>query len=126
MSPRSFLPSARATNFILVLGGFALGWAIYMRYALVEQSAVGLACLSVETTTCVVRRTVIEMFGYSVFGIAAIVTAAIQFIRPSVPMFIVALMATGIGLVMYNNNLSALAAGLLMLSFARPWRGATA
>ena len=56
----------------------------------------------------------------------AIVLAALQFIRPSVPLFTAALMATAIGVVMYNNNLSALAAGLLLISFARPWRGATA
>jgi len=123
---RNFLPGSRATQLILVLGGFALGWAIYMRYALVEQSAIGLACRGMETTTCETRALVITLYGYSVFGIAAIVTALIQFIRPTVPMFIVSLMATAIGVVMYNNNLSALAAGLLLISFARPWRGARA
>jgi hypothetical protein len=123
---RNFLPSARATNIILVLGGFALGWAIYMRYALVEQSAIGLACRGMETMTCETREMVITLYGYSVFGIAAIALAVLQFIRPSVALFTAALMATAIGVVMYNNNLSALAAGLLLISFARPWRGATA
>ncbi|GLK86316.1 hypothetical protein [Ancylobacter defluvii] len=124
MNQRNFLPGARAWNVILVLGGFALGWAIYMRYALVEQSAVGLACLGVETGSCIARRTVIELFGYSAFGIAALATSIIQLIRPSIPMFTLALMATAAGLVMYNNNLSGVAAGLLLISFARPWRGA--
>ncbi|MBS7542641.1 hypothetical protein [Ancylobacter oerskovii] len=124
MSQRNFMPGARAWNVILVLGGFALGWAIYMRYALVEQSAVGLACLGVETGTCTVRAAVIQLFGYSAFGILALATSAIQLIRPSVPMFTIAAMATGAGLVMYNNNLSGVAAGLLLISFARPWRGA--
>lgn len=124
MSQRSFLPGPRAWNVIITLGGFALGWAIYMRYALVEQSAVGLACVGVETGTCVARRTVITMFDYSVFGIAALALAALQLIRPSIPMFVIALMATGAGLVLYNNNLSGVAAGLLLISFARPWKGA--
>ncbi|MFT0859915.1 hypothetical protein [Ancylobacter sp. G4_0304] len=126
VSKPSFLPGARAANIVIALGAFALGWAIYMRYALIEQSAVGLACVGMDTATCNTRAIVIEMFGWSSFGIAAIITAALQFIRPSVPMFTIALMATGIGLVMYNNNLSALAAGLLVISFARPWRGARA
>lgn len=130
MSPRSsyrsFLPQSRATNLIIALGGFALGWAIYMRYALVEQTAIGLACRTLETMTCETRTLVITLFGYSVFGIAAIITAVIQLIRPSVAMFTLALMATAIGVVMYNNNLASLAGGLLLISFARPWRGAKA
>ena len=126
MTQRSFLPGPRASNIIIACGAAALGWAIYMRYALVEQSAVGLACAGIETGTCTTRALVITLFGYSAFGIAAIITSVIQFIRPSVPMFTIALMATAIGVVMYNNNLSALAAGLLLISFARPWRGAAA
>ena len=126
MTQRSFLPGPRASNIVIACGAAALGWAIYMRYALVEQSAVGLACAGMETGTCTTRATVIMLFGYSAFGIAAIVTSLIQFIRPSVPMFTIALMATAIGVVMYNNNFSALAAGLLLISFARPWRGAAA
>ncbi|MBS9476324.1 hypothetical protein [Ancylobacter radicis] len=126
MAYRNFLPSSRAANVIIALGAFALGWAIYMRYALVEQSAIGLACRGMETMTCETREMVITLYGYSVFGIAAISLAVIQFIRPSLLVFTLALMATSIGVVMYNNNLSALAAGLLLISFARPWRGATA
>ncbi|WP_454684934.1 hypothetical protein [Ancylobacter moscoviensis] len=124
MADRSFLPGARAANVIIALGGLALGWAIYMRYALVEQSAVGLACRGVETATCETRALVITLFGYSVFGIAALIAALIQLVRPSLVMFTIALMTTSIGVVMYNNNLAALAGGLLLISFARPWRGA--
>lgn len=125
MAYRSFLPGPRAMNLVIALGAFALGWAIYMRYALVEQSAVGLACRTMETLTCESRALVITLFGYSVFGIAAVATAALQLIRPSLAMFTLSLMATAIGVVMYNNNLAALAGGLLLISFARPWRGAT-
>ncbi|TSJ61476.1 hypothetical protein FO470_13395 [Starkeya sp. 3C] len=124
MADRSFLPGARAANVIIALGGLALGWAIYMRYALVEQSAVGLACRGVETATCETRALVITLFGYSVFGIAALIASLIQLVRPSLVMFTIALMAMSIGVVMYNNNLAALAGGLLLISFARPWRGA--
>lgn len=124
MAHRSFLPGARASNVILALGALALGWAIYMRYALLEQSAVGLACRTLETVTCETRALVITLFSHSAFGIAALVAAAIQLARPSLAMFTLALMATCAGLVIYNNSLAGLAGGLLLISFARPWRGA--
>jgi len=124
LANRSFLPGARATNVIIALGAFALGWAIYVRYALLEQSAVGLACRGVETATCETRALVITLFSQSAFGIVAVVAAAIHFLRPSLAMFTLALMATAMGLVFYNNNLAGLAGGLLLISFARPWRGA--
>nr|WP_246544577.1 hypothetical protein [Ancylobacter dichloromethanicus] len=118
------MPGARASNVVIALGAFALGWAVYMRYALVEQSAVGLACRGMETLTCETRALVITLFSHSVFGIAALVAAVIQFIRPSLVMFTFALMAACVGLVIYNNGLAGLAGGLLLISFARPWRGA--
>lgn len=124
MAHRSFLPGARAANVIIALGAFALGWAIYVRYALLEQSAVGLACRTLETMTCETRTVVIALFSQSVFGIAALAGAVIQLIRPSLAMFTLALMATCAGLVVYNNSLAGLAGGLLIISFARPWRGA--
>lgn len=126
MAYRSFRPGPRTTNVIIALGAFALGWAIYVRYALVEQSAVGLACRGFETATCETRALVVTLFGYSAFGIAALVTSLIQLIRPSAAMFTLALMATAVGVVMFNNNLAALAGGLLLISFARPWRSARA
>lgn len=124
MAQPSFLPGARAGNVVIALGGFALGWAVYVRYALLEQSTVGLACRTLETMTCETRDVVIALFSHSAFGIAALVAATIQLIRPSLVMFTLALMATCAGLVIYNNNLAGLAGGLLLISFARPWRGA--
>ena len=126
MSRRSFLPGPRISNLIVGLGVGALGWAAYMRYAVLEPSAVGLACeAGLQTGTCAVRRVVLTLFGYSVFGIAAVLLASLQLIRPSVIAFTLALVATALGVVLYNNNLAALAAGLLIISFARPWRSAT-
>lgn len=126
MARRSFLPGPRITNIIVGLGVGALGWAVYMRYAVLEPSAVGLACeAGARTGTCAVRSVVLTLFGYSVFGIAAVMLATLQLIRPSVVIFTLALIATALGVVLYNNNLASLAAGLLLISFARPWRSAT-
>lgn len=122
---RSFHPGPHTTLLIVLLGGFALGWAIYMRYALVEQSSVGLACIGMATTTCHTRALVIWLFGYSAFGITALVVSLVQLIHPRVPIFIVGAMASAAGVVLYNNNLASLAAGLLLISLARPWRPAT-
>ncbi|WP_051661335.1 hypothetical protein [Bosea sp. 117] len=121
MAQRSFLPGPRVSNLIVALGVGALGWAVYMRYALLEQSTVGLVCdAGLATTTCAVRRAVITLHSYSVFGIVAVLAALVHLIRPSVITFTLALVATAIGVVLYNSNLAPLAAGLLLISFARP------
>lgn len=126
MSQRSFLPGPRISNLIVALGVGALGWAAYMRYAVLEPSSVGLACeAGLATTMCAVRRVVLVLHANAVFGIAALVLATIQLIRPSVIGFTLALILTALGVVLYNANLAGLAGGLLILSFARPWRSAT-
>src|SRR5665213_1444299 len=38
-----FLPSARATNYLLIVGFCSLGYALYIRYLAIEQANVGLA-----------------------------------------------------------------------------------
>jgi len=115
-----FLPSARATNVLLIVGFGALGYALYIRYLGIEQSAVGLACASgLETWLCTSRRVVTAMFQNSVFGIGALVVAAVNLLRPSLVGFAVALALACLGLVLYNIMLSSLAIAVLLLSFAR-------
>lgn len=119
-----FLPSARATNLLLVIGFSSLGYALYVRYLVIEQSGVGLAChAGINTWTCILRRVVVSLFSYSVFGVTAVAFATINVIWPSLAFFALALAATGFGIVLYNVALSALAAALLILSLARPARG---
>lgn len=118
---RLFLPTARATNWLLIAGFGALGYALYMRYLAIEPSSVGLACAAgLDTWLCGSRRIVIALFGYSAFGIAALAIAALNLLRPSVLLFGMALAAAACGLVLYNAGLSSLAVGLLALSLARP------
>ena len=119
-----FLPSARAVNLLLIIGFCAVGYALYVRYLVIEQSGVGLACQTgVNTWTCIVRRVAVSLFAYSVFGVTAVAFATINVIWPSLAFFALALAATGLGIVLYNVALSALAAALLILSLARPARG---
>ncbi len=115
-----FLPSARATNYLLIVGFCSLGYALYMRYLAIEQTPVGLACESgLNTWLCFTRHIAITLFTYSVFGWTALIMAAINLLRPSLLLFAVALSVACFGVVLYNVGLSALALGLLLLSFAR-------
>jgi hypothetical protein len=115
-----FFPSARATNWLLIIGFCSIGYALYMRYLAVEQSTVGLACQAgLNTWHCVMRQITIALFTYSAFGWAALVAAAVNLLRPSLVLFAIALAAACLGVVLYNVGLSSLAIGLLVLSFAR-------
>ena len=115
-----FLPSARAANLLLIVGFLSIGYALYLRYLAIEQSTVGLACAaSLNTWLCATRQIAIALFTNSVFGIAALLIAALNLLRPSLVLFAVALAAACFGIVLYNIALSALAVGLLVLSLAR-------
>jgi hypothetical protein len=115
-----FLPSARATNVLLIVGFVSLGYALYIRYAALEQSTVGLACgAGLDTWLCASRRIVTVLFQYSAFGIGALIIAALNLLRPSLVLFAAGLAVACLGVVLYNIVLSSLAIGLLLLSFAR-------
>jgi len=115
-----FLPSARATNILLIVGFVSLGYALYIRYMALEQSMVGLACAAgPDTWLCFSRRIITVLFQYSAFGTAALLVAALNLLRPSLVLFAVALSIACLGVVFYNIVLSALALGLLALSLAR-------
>jgi hypothetical protein len=115
-----FLPSARATNYLLIVGFCSLGYALYIRYLAIEQSNVGLACAGgLNSWLCVSRHIAVILFSYSVFGWTALIVAALNLLRPSLVLFALALGISCFGVVLYNVGLSALAVGLLLLSFAR-------
>lgn len=117
---RLFLPSARATNWLLIVGFAALGYALYMRYAAIENTQVGLACAAgLDTWLCASRRTIVVLDQNSVFGAAALIVAAVNLLRPSLLLFAVALALTCLGVVLYNVGLASVAAALLVLSLAR-------
>lgn len=117
---RLFLPSARQLNWLLIVGFLSIGYALYMRYDAIEQANVGLACAGgLDTWLCTSRKVLVALFEHFVFGWIALVAAAVNLWRPSLVVFAVALAATCLGLVLYNAGLASLAAGLLLLSFAR-------
>ena len=120
MFPR-FMPSARTTNWLITVGFLSLLYAFYLRYLVIEQSTVGLACdAGLNTWTCLARTVASGLFNHQVFGVAALGGAVVNLIRPSPVLFAIALALTGFGVVLYNAGWAALAGALLILSFARP------
>jgi hypothetical protein len=116
-----FLPTARQTNWLLIIAFAAIGYALYLRYTVLQVSLVANACdAGQDTWLCASRKVATVLFQHSVFGVIAIAAAALNLLRPSLVLFAVTLVAGGLGIVLYNVNLSALAAALLVLSLARP------
>src|SRR5262249_16390812 len=119
--PRLFLPTPRHLNVLLIVGFLSVGYALYLRYLVIEQSTVGLACeAGLRTWLCFTRKAVIALFNHSTFGIGALAAALINLVRPSILLLALGLVAGGFGIVLYNLGLSALALPLLILSLARP------
>ena len=116
-----FLPTARQVNWLLVVGFLSLGEALYLRYLAIENGTVSLACQAgLNTWLCSTFRLTIVLFNYEVFGGVALVAALLNLLRPSIVLFALALAAAAFGIVLHNADLSALAAGVLILSLARP------
>lgn len=116
-----FRPGPRALNWLIPLGMGATGWALYMRYMVVEPTLVALACeAGLESAGCYARAAILALTLWSVFGTGAIAAALVQLIAPSLAAFAVGLVFSGFALVFHNEIAGAFAATLLILSFARP------
>lgn len=119
-----FKPSGRAALIVSLLTIAAVGFALFLRYRIIQNTPIGLACEGGEQSfTCTMRLAAIHLFVRSIFGWTAIVAALIQLWRPNVIVFGIGLISAAFGLVLYNTRLSALAVALLVLSFARAWPG---
>ena len=121
MRRQLFLPTARQTNWLLIVGFLAVGQAFYIRYMAIENVNVELACQAgLPTWLCSAFRLSIVLFTHRVFGGVALACALLNLLRPSIVLMAITLAAAGFGIVLHNADLSALAAGLLILSLARP------
>src|ERR1700689_5182440 len=110
-----FLPTARQTNWLLVICFLAI-----------ENPNVALACQAdiahggIKTWLCTSWQLSVVLFRNEVFGVAALAIALLNLLRPSLVLIAMALAVAGFGVVLHNVDLSALAAGILILSLARP------
>ena len=116
-----FLPTARQTNWLLIVAFLSVGEALYIRHMAIENVNTELACQAgLNTWLCTAFRLSIVFFNHDVFGGVALVAALLNLIRPSIVLTSLSLAAAGFGIVLHNAELSALAAGVLILSLARP------
>lgn len=116
-----FLPTARQTNWLLVIAFLALGEALYLRFLAIENPNVALACQGgLKTWLCASWQLSVVLFRHEVFGVVALAIALLNLLRPSLVLVALTLAVAGFGVVLHNVDLSALAAGILILSLARP------
>ena len=121
MKKNPFRLTPYQVQFLLVVGFVTVGYALYLRYLAVEYSPVALACdAGLQSTLCKMRSLATYLFKHSVFGIVALIIAALHLLRPSIVLLTLGLIAAGLGIVLYNITLSGIAIGLLILGFARP------
>jgi hypothetical protein len=121
MTKKPFRLSPYQVQWLMVVGFVTIGYALYVRYFVIEFSTVALACdAGLQTLPCKARALATVLFKNSVFGIVALVIAGLNFIRPSVVLLTGGLVAACLGIVLYNIVLSGLAIGLFILGFARP------
>src|SRR5262249_57045128 len=103
MQTRLFLPTARQTNWLLIVGFLAVGEALYLRYLAIEHAPVSLACQGgLNTWLCMTFKAVIALYNKSAFGWVAVIAALLNLIRPSIVLMTVAIAAAGMGLVLPN------------------------
>jgi hypothetical protein len=120
-----FRPSPREGIALAVLTAGAVACSLYLRYGVIQNSEIGVACeAGLGTWFCGARAGVVFLFQYSVFGGVALAAAALSLIRPSVALLGLGLLAAGFGIVLYNVLASAFAVAIMILAFARPARTA--
>jgi hypothetical protein len=121
MKKKPFRLTPYQVQWLMVVGFVTIGYALYVRYLVIEFSTVALACdAGLQTVTCKARALATVLFKNQVFGIVALAIAALNFIRPSIVLLTGGLIAACLGIVLYNIGLAGLAIGLFILGFARP------
>jgi hypothetical protein len=121
MTKTPFRLTSYQVQFLLIVGFLTVGYALYLRYLVIEFSTLALACdAGLQTMNCKMRVLATTLFRNSVFGIVALIIATLHVMRPSIVLMTGGLIAAGLGIVLYNVALSGIAIGLLILGFARP------
>ena len=96
MSRPLYRPTKRQAACLAAIAVAALGYGFVMRYRVIEQSAVGIACDGGGANwLCANRRTAIALFTPQAFGIVALGAALLNLFRPSVVFWALALLAGG-------------------------------
>ncbi len=116
-----FTPSTRQGFWLIATALVAISYALYLRYLVMENVPVGLACdAGPQTLLCLSRHVANALDISGAFGWIALLFGIVAFLRPGVVFLSLALAATALGLVLHNGGLAGIAGGLIVLSFARP------
>jgi hypothetical protein len=108
-------------QWVIVLAFASAGFALYVRYFAIENPPFALACdAGMNTWLCNTRSVATALFRKEVFGITALIIAALNLLRPSIVLLSAGIVAAAFGLALYNPSLAGFAVGLLILGFARP------
>jgi hypothetical protein len=94
--------------------------AFWLRLAILEDRAVGLLCRQGSGGwLCLVRDAATFSYEYALLGSFAVITAAVNLVRPSHLRLAVATVAATTGAILYNVGGAGIAITLLILSLAR-------
>jgi len=115
-----YRPTLRQIAALVVIAAIALTYGFVMRYAVIQNSAIGIGCETASTLLCTSRYATIVLFQLQMFGAVALAAALFNLCRPRIVLVAVALISGGAGIVLYNTVLSAFAVAALILSLARP------
>src|SRR5262249_31404679 len=98
-----FLPTARQTNWLLIIAFAPVGQALSVRYMAIENLNVGLPCQAgLKTWLCTAFPASIALYNHYVFGAVALAAALLNLVRPSIVLVAIALAASGLGIVLHN------------------------
>src|SRR5258708_11728216 len=98
MQSRLFLPTARQTNWLLLLALLSLGEALYLRYLAIEYAHESLACQAgLNTWLSATFRLVIVLFNYYAFCSIAPGAALLNLLPPTILLDALARAATAFG-----------------------------
>jgi hypothetical protein len=112
--------SRRQILWIVCIACASFAAAVCIRYVIVENPKIAELCEGwARGWGCASRRAFISAFQYLLFGWIAVLAAALNLFRPSMPMLSITVATTSWALVLYNAGLAALATALLLLSLAR-------
>jgi hypothetical protein len=116
-----FRPTARQACWLLIVAVLTVGFALYLRYMVMQVHEEALACQAGrDTFICRALKIALNFYQYNVFGTVALGAAILNLLRPSIVLVTVALFSGGLGIVIHNAALSGLAVALLLISLARP------
>jgi hypothetical protein len=121
---RLSVPVVRQLVVLLAIVAPTIACAFWLRFAILEDRATGLLCRQGSAGwLCVVRNAATFSYEYALLGSFAVLSAAVNLVRPSSVTFAVAAVAATIGAILYNVGGAGIAITLLILSLARRERG---